>query len=166
MSNYISLFCMAVMTYPCPNPDAGLAGLCYSEIHIASYFSLLFWLQWRHYGRDGISNHQPHDCLLNRCFSDADQRKHQSSAFLAFVRGNHRGPVNSLHKWPVTRKMFPFDDVIMSLQVSIHILHGSLMSYQVIRCKQFIQHILPADMKVIRLSLQQVYCISLSTGVC
>ena len=47
-------------------------------------------------------------------YSDADQRKHQSSASLAFVRGIHRGPVNSLHKWPVTRKMFPFDDVILS----------------------------------------------------
>ena len=45
--------------------------------------------------------------------SDADQRKHQSSASLAFVRGIHRGPVNSPHKWPVTRKMFAFDDVIM-----------------------------------------------------
>ena len=47
-------------------------------------------------------------------YSDADQRKHQSSASLAFVRGIHRGPVNSPHKWPVTRKMFPFDDVIMA----------------------------------------------------
>ena len=45
--------------------------------------------------------------------SDADQRKCQSSASLAFVRGIHRGPVNSPHKWPVTRKMFPFDDVIL-----------------------------------------------------
>ena len=45
-------------------------------------------------------------------YSDADQRKHQSSASLAFVRWIHRGPVNSPHKWPVTRKMFPFDDVI------------------------------------------------------
>ena len=46
-------------------------------------------------------------------YSDADQRKHQSSASLAFVRGIHPGPVNSQHKWPLTRKMFPFDDVIM-----------------------------------------------------
>ena len=45
--------------------------------------------------------------------SDADQRENQSSASLAFVRRIHRGPVNSPHKWPVTRKMFPFDDVIM-----------------------------------------------------
>ena len=49
--------------------------------------------------------------------SSADQRKHQSSASLAFVRGIHRGPVNSPHKWPVTRKMFPFDDVIMCTSV-------------------------------------------------
>ena len=46
-------------------------------------------------------------------YSDADQRKHQSSASLAFVRGIHWGPVNSPHKRPVMRKMFPFDDVIM-----------------------------------------------------
>ena len=46
-------------------------------------------------------------------YPDAYQRKHQSSAELAFVRGIHRGPVNSLHKGPVTRKMFSFDDVIM-----------------------------------------------------
>ena len=36
-----------------------------------------------------------------------------SGASLAFVRGIRRGPVNSPHKWLVTRKMFPFDDVIM-----------------------------------------------------
>ena len=46
-------------------------------------------------------------------YSSTDQRKHQSSASLAFVRGIHRRPVNSPHKWPVTRKMFPFDDVFM-----------------------------------------------------
>ena len=46
--------------------------------------------------------------------SGEDPGKHQSSASLAFVRGIHRGPVNSPHKWPVTRKMFPFDVVIMN----------------------------------------------------
>ena len=51
--------------------------------------------------------------VYSTVYSDADQRKHQSSVSLAFVRGIHRGPVNSPHKWPVTRKMFPFDDVIM-----------------------------------------------------
>ena len=51
--------------------------------------------------------------VYSAVYSAADQRKHQSSASLAFVRGIHRGPVNSPHKGPVTRKMFPFDDVIM-----------------------------------------------------
>ena len=52
--------------------------------------------------------------VYSTIYSDADQRKHQSSASLAFVRGIHRGPVNSLHKWSVTLKMFfRFDDVIM-----------------------------------------------------
>ena len=46
-------------------------------------------------------------------YSDADKRKHQSFASLALERGIHRRPVNSPHKWPVTRKMFPFGDVIM-----------------------------------------------------
>ena len=46
-------------------------------------------------------------------YSGTDRRKHQSSASLAFVRGIHRGPVNSPHKRSVTRRMSPFDDVIM-----------------------------------------------------
>ena len=45
--------------------------------------------------------------------SGTNHRKHQSSASLVFVRGIHRWTVNSPHKWPVTRKTFPFDDVIM-----------------------------------------------------
>ena len=49
-------------------------------------------------------------------YSDTDQRKHQSSASLAFVWGIHREPVNSPHKWPVARTMFPFDDVIMNMR--------------------------------------------------
>ena len=52
--------------------------------------------------------------VYSTVYSDVDQRKHQSSASLAFVHGIHRGPANSPHKWPVTRKMFPFDDVIMT----------------------------------------------------
>ena len=51
--------------------------------------------------------------VYSTVYSDADQRKYQSPASVAFVRGIHRGPVNSPHKWPVTLKMFPFDDVIM-----------------------------------------------------
>ena len=66
-------------------------------------------LQWRHNGCDGVSNRQPYDCLLN-CLFRHRSNKTSSSVSLAFVRGIHRWPVNSPHKWPVTRKIFPFDD--------------------------------------------------------
>ena len=58
-------------------------------------------LQWRHNERDGISHPLSLDCLFNFCLG-ADQRKHQSSASLAPVRGIHRWPVDSLTKygWP------------------------------------------------------------------
>ena len=51
--------------------------------------------------------------VYSTVYSGADQRKHQSSASLAFVRGIHRWAVNSQYNGPVTQKMFPFDDVIM-----------------------------------------------------
>ena len=56
--------------------------------------------------------------VYSTVYSGADQRKHQSSASLAFVRGIHRWPVNSPHKGPVTWKMFPFDDVIMQCRMA------------------------------------------------
>ena len=51
--------------------------------------------------------------VYSTVYSGTHQRKHQSSASLAFVWGIHRGPVNSPHKGPVTRKMFRFDGVTM-----------------------------------------------------
>ena len=73
----------------------------------------LYWqseLQWRHHGRDGVSNHQSRDRLLSHLIR---LRSKKISVSLAFVRGIHRWPVNSPHKWPVTRNMFLFDDVTM-----------------------------------------------------
>ena len=60
-----------------------------------------------------------HNCLLNCLFKVAVQRKHLSSASLAFVGGIHWWLVNSPHKGPVVQKMFPFGDVIMSRKKSI-----------------------------------------------
>ena len=75
--------------------------------------------------------------------SGADQRRHQSSASLAFVQGINRWPVNFPHKWPVTRKIFPFDDVILFyvyiyfgfvyVQV-IYLLPVHLQKYYIINC--------------------------------
>ena len=69
-------------------------------------------LRWRHNDHDGGSNHQPHGCLLNRLF----RRKSKKTSKLRVTGlcvGKSPGPVKSPHKGPVTRKMFPFDDVIM-----------------------------------------------------
>ena len=64
--------------------------------------------------------------VYSTVYSDADQRKHQSSASLAFVWGIHRGPVNSPHKWPVTLTMFPFDDVIMIAMPQNEMLYAAM----------------------------------------
>ena len=60
--------------------------------------------------------------VYSTIYSGADQGKHQSSASLVFVWGIHRGPGNSRHKRPVTRKMFPFDNVIMQWEKTLHTL--------------------------------------------
>ena len=67
--------------------------------------------------------------VYSAVYLDADHRKHQSSELLAFVRRIHRWPVNSPHKWLVTRKMYPFDDVIMYcwLNIQVHI-NGILLT--------------------------------------
>ena len=76
-------------------------------------FGIFDTLRWRHNDHAGVSNHQPHGCLLNRFFR---RRSKKTSKLLVtgLCVGNSPGPVNSPHKGPVTRKMFPFDDVIMS----------------------------------------------------
>ena len=89
----------------------------YTPFHVI--FSVWIYIYSTDVKCDGVSNCQPHDCLLNRLFGHRS-RKHQSSASLAFVRGIHRRPVNSPYKWPVTRKMFPFDDVIMRFGDTIY----------------------------------------------
>ena len=64
-------------------------------------------LQWRHNDHDGVSNHQPQGCLLNRLFGRRS-KKTSKLRVTGLCAGNSPGPVNSPHKGPVTRKMFPF----------------------------------------------------------
>ena len=52
------------------------------------------------------------DCLLNRLFR-CRSKKTSKLRVTGLCAGNSPGPKNSPHKWPVTRKTFPFDDVIM-----------------------------------------------------
>ena len=69
-------------------------------------------LQWHHNERDCVSNHQPHDCLPNHLFGHRS-KKTSKLRVTGLCTGNSPETGYSPHKWPVTRKMFPFDDVIM-----------------------------------------------------
>ena len=62
-------------------------------------------LQWRHNDHDGVSNHQPHGCLLNRLFRRRS-KKTSKLRVTGLCAGNSPGPVNSPHKGLVTRKCF------------------------------------------------------------
>ena len=88
-------------------------GLSDGSYHVTTHYGLVWTV--------GVLTHY-NDVIMGAITSQItslNQRKHQSSASLAFVRWIHRGPVNSPHKWPVTRKFFPFDDVIMSFPEAI-----------------------------------------------
>ena len=73
-------------------------------------------LHWRHTDHDGVSNHQHHGRLLNRLFGRRS-KKTSKLRVTGLCVGNSPVPVNSPHKWPVTRKLFPFDDVIMFYKI-------------------------------------------------
>ena len=93
-------------------------------------------LHWRYNDHDGVSNHQPHGCLLSRLFRRRSRKTSKLRVTGLWVE-NSPGPVNSSHKGPVTRKMFPFDDVIM---YSIHWPHH-VHSFAAFRCLAInIQH--------------------------
>ena len=62
---------------------------------------------WHHNWHHGVSNHQPHN--LKHSFG-----RREKKTLMLCVRRIHQWPVNSPHKWPVTRKMCPLDDVIMT----------------------------------------------------
>ena len=96
------------VTIPYRIHDAG--GCLNIGSYIKMQWDLLHAFEWRHNGLDGHSNYQPHDCLLNRLF-----RRIWKPISKLRVTGlcEENSPVNSQHKGPVTRKMFPFDDVIM-----------------------------------------------------
>ena len=100
-SSYISRFYMNAIPYPGRIWNFALANRCtanhYSDVIISAIVSQITSLK----------------IVYSTIYSSADQRKLRSSASLAFVRGIHRWPVNFPHKGPVTRKMLPFDDVIL-----------------------------------------------------
>ena len=104
-----------------PHREIGDTWMCSCYVFLLDSGTLL----WRHNGCDSVSNHQPHHCLLNRLFRRRS-KKTSKLRVTGLCAGIHRGPVNSPHKWPVARKMFPFDDVIMEiLAPGSNTTHGS-----------------------------------------
>ena len=118
--NYIPLFEVNAITYSCHNPQFGVPKvITWVSKRVTRKTRCRRKCNRRQHKNDVIMGSIASQIIsltivYSIVYSDADQRKHQSSASLAFVRGIHQGPVNSPHKWPVTRKMFPFDDVIMT----------------------------------------------------
>ena len=70
--------------------------------------------RWRHNGRDSVSNHQPHHCLLNRLF----RRRSKKTSKLR-VTGLCVGNSPRIGEFPAqmasNAEMFSFDDVIMTI---------------------------------------------------
>ena len=89
----------------CPEPQNQIHFIC--KIHTA--------LQWHHDEHDCVSNHQPCDCLLNRLFRHR-WKKITKFRVTGLCAGNSSVTGEFPVKWPVTRKMFSFDDVIMQFQ--------------------------------------------------
>ena len=80
-------------------------------------------LHWRHNGRDCVLNPQPYDCLLNRLFRRRS-KKTSKLCVTGLCEGNSPGTGEFPHKWPVTWKMFPFGDVIMSSGCWYKVIYG------------------------------------------
>ena len=109
---------MTITQLPVFKPHLSVyAGNYHTNTSVLATSQCLHWWPTHHYNDVIMSGMASQITSLtfvySTVYSGAYQRKHQSSASLAFVRGIHHGPVNSPHKWPVTWKMFQFDDVIM-----------------------------------------------------
>ena len=102
-------------------------------------------LQWCDNEHDGISNHQPLDCLLNHLFRHRSKETSKLSMSLAFVWG--------IHHWPVTWKMFPFHDIMSSLKS-----RGQIQPKESQGQKSTINIINLGPCYRRKLSLKKVYC--------
>ena len=85
-------------------------------------------LQWGHNGRDEVSNHQPHDCLLNRLFRRRSKKTSKLRVTSLFA-------VNSsvTHEFPAqmaSKKNFPLDDVTMCSRLLTRILESIHTQYR------------------------------------
>ena len=80
-----------------------------------SAYDLVYWhisLQWRYNGRDGVSSHQPHDCLLNRLFK-AQIKEISKLRVTVLYEGNSPVTDEFSAQRVSNTEIFPSDDAIM-----------------------------------------------------
>ena len=123
-------------------------------------------LLWRLYGHDNVSNHQPRDCLFNLSFRRRSKKilkprvtghcagnSPVTGEFPAQMASNAENISNwwrhhcgdfrrhiTSHKWPVTRKIFPIDDVIIvviSDVISLRLRHFDDTKLHGLRCTAY-----------------------------
>ena len=58
-------------------------------------------LQWRNNGRDSASNHQPHDCLLNRLFRCGSKKTTSNGSWCIGIKGEMSGTVCVTFTWDI-----------------------------------------------------------------
>ena len=107
-------------------------------------------LYWRHNDHDGVSNHQPHGCLLNRLFRRIS-KKTSKLRVTGLCVGNSPGPVNSPHKGPLTRKMFLFDDVIMDTRYNPIMRKSSETSIGITRAATSAMNLIVKSLNILKL---------------
>ena len=102
-------------------------------VHLTKVHFIGTALHWRHNGHNSVSNHQPHDCLFNRLF----RRRSKETSKLrvtGLCAWNSPVPGEFPAQRPVTRKMFPFDDVIMMMEWINH-MHSLRKTIETTRTK-------------------------------
>ena len=114
-SGFLGLYVFITFRWPCDIINNG----CWNFWNLMTLRVLIMipphTLQWRHNEHDGVSNHQPHDCLFNRLFMCISK---ETSRLRVTGLCEENSPLNSPHKGPVTWKMLPFDDLIMNIHTT------------------------------------------------
>ena len=94
-----------------------------SVLNVHDAVTLFLSLQWRHNEHDGVSNHQPNDCLLNR-LSRRRSKKTSKLRVTGLCKENSLVTGEFPSQRPVTQKMIPFDDVIVRTVLTVWLACG------------------------------------------
>ena len=137
--NAISLTHVDTLTNNYNNPSCGIS-IAFAEEGLREHFTIVLCsllvvcitmlsrrtLQWRHNEGDGVSNHQPHDCLFNHLFRRRS-KKTSKLRVTSLCEGDSSVAGEFPAQRPVTRKIFPFDDVIMNMLNGITCVLGTVL---------------------------------------